>query len=314
MENLLKKKFSSPILGILLFFITVFSAVGCKNQKQPPLSSCLTKEEKADLDYFFRFLMFENYGAFVLFGNKPLCEMYIRDTEAEARDPAFEEWFDSLPQEDRIRIRALQKNKTQAEPDLDRNLYRGWLAWEKVQKSFQMKCYVLKIAPLRGSGGYEVMFIHLQETALILAEHYQIFKNATGMDFDPFQVVLECQNPDSVFWKNVFAVPNHVAKGLLFGFGLRNSIFCDWRLKYSSRETHSESEKRVIDYLKFAYYAVSAKPVKLGQGAPSNFTIPLFGAVEGDEMVKKYLKEKKAIEKIYNGQDLVEVTLQRLAN
>ncbi len=297
------------------FFIIGFSAVGCKSGNQSLLpGSCLTEDEKADLDYFFRTLMFENHGAFVLFGSKPICEMYIRDTESEANDSAFQQWFDSLPEEQRLKIKASQKNKTQIAPDSERNLYRGWLAWEKAQQTFEMKHYVLKIAPLRGQGSYEVMLINVQQTARVLAENYSIFKNAAGIEFDPHQVLQECQNADSVFWKNVFSIPNHTAKGLLFGYGLRNSLFFDWRLKYPIQETLSLSGKRVVDHLKFAYYAISTKSVKPGQGSPSNFTIPLFGAVEEDEMAKKYQKEKREIEKVYQGQDLVEVTLKRLAS
>ena len=308
------KKNILPMLFGFFFLVIIFSIPACNSKKQSLLSACLTTEEKADLEYFFRLLIFENYGAFVLFGSKPVCEMYLCDTESTAADTAFQEWFDSLPDDKRTEFKARMTNKTQVEPELERNPYRGWLAWEKVRKTFEMKHYILRIAPLRGPNRYELMLVNIQQTSLIMAKNYTIFKNPARMGFHPLQIVFELQNPDSIFWKNVFSIPNHVAKGLLFGFGLRNSIYGDLRFTYSNTKTSSELKKHIVRHLKSASSAVSTNQVKIGEGSPSNFTIPLFGAIEGDDTAEKYTKEKIEIEKIYRGQDLVEVTLQRLAS
>jgi hypothetical protein len=39
----------------------------------------------------------------------------------------------------------------------------------------------------------------------------------------------------------------------------------------------------------------------------------VFRTIAGDDTAEKYIKEKVAIERIYRGQDVVEVTLRRLA-
>ncbi len=309
------------------FSVTFFSMSACNNKKQLMLSACLTAEEKKDLEYFFRFLIFENYGAFVLFGSKPLCEMHLSDLGSkEENETAFQKWLESLPEDERAALEAKLAKKPKERIELKRNLYNGWLAWEKVGKTFNMKRYILRIAPVPVPGrsheaipgSYQVMLADIQQTAVIMAENDTIFKNAAGMEFHPLQAVFELQNPDSVFWKNVFAVQNHLVKGLLFGFGLKNSIFGHWHFTYLNEQLSSQSKDHlgdhIVEYLKNAYYRRSTTPVKYTEGSLSNFTIPLFGIVDGDDTAEKYKKEKVMIEKIYRGQDFVEVTLQRLAS
>jgi hypothetical protein len=322
----------------------------------------LTAEEKTDLEYFFRSLIFENYGAFVLFGTKPLCDITFADTDSTAGEDILQQWLDSLPDDKRTEFEAWFKHKTREPSKPEYNPYRGWLAWEKVRKTFEMKRYILRISPLRGPDAYELVLVNIQQTALTLAENYAIFKNAAEMDFHPLQVVFELQNPDSVFWRKVLSMPNHLTKGLLFGFGLRNSLFGDWQfscpkikastdwgkliVEYLKKTPHvaslnspklgkeftplfgavdeddpaKDSKDRfelsghIVEYLKNAATTLSTIPVKRSERSLSNFTIPLFGAVDGDDTVQKYTKEKIEIEKIYRAQDLVEITLQRLAS
>jgi hypothetical protein len=320
----LKKNISRILFGFF-FLVTIFFISACNTQKkQPLLSTCLTADEKADLEFFFRSLLFENYGAFVLFGSKPLCEMRFADPDArEEREVAFQKWRNSLTGDERAVLEAtLEKfaKNPKVRVECERNSYSGWLAWEKVRKTLNIKRYILRIAPVLGRSGenipgsYEVILANVQQTALVMAENYDIFNKASGIDFHPLEMVFELQNASSIFWKNVFAIPNHLAKGLLFGFGLKNSIFGDWRIKYWSQKENSELDKRIAEYLKSVPQLLSTVPVELGKGSLANFTIPMFGAVPGDETAEKYAKEKKKIEKIYRGRDLVEVTLQKLTS
>jgi hypothetical protein len=311
------KKSHHPMLVGLLFLIINFFAVGCHNKKQPALSSCLTAEEKMDLEYFLRFLIFENYGAFVLFGSKPLCVMNVSDTDPVVIQATRQKRLASMSDDERTqwecRLEKCKANGSLIDVDFIRNPYDGWRALEKVRKTFRMKQYIIGVDDESERGDRRLVLANIQKTALVLAENYTIFKEAAGMDFHPLQVVFELQNPNSEFWKRIFRIKNHVAKGLLCGFGLKNSLFGDWRFKQFHVNVSTELEKEVAQYLKSVALHVSTKPVEFGKGSPSNFTIPLFGTVEGDDVVEKYKKEKREIEKTYLGQDLVEVTLQRLA-
>ena len=162
------------------------------------------------------------------------------------------------------------------------------------------------------------MFINIQQVALVLANHYETFKQAAGgIDFHPLQAAFELQDPNSTFWNNVLSMQNHLAKGLLCGFGYRNSLFGDWRCSFQNGKLALPSEayrKEVENYLEEALFIPSTTPIASGKISLSNFTIPLFGMFPDDETAEKYRREKEIIEKIYRGQDVVEVTLQRLGH
>lgn len=309
-----------PFINLCNFFVvvTVFFFTSCSRQKNPILSAALDTEEKADMEYFLQSLLFENRGAFVLFGSKPLCCMPLHNTESTTADAAFKQWFNALPDQEKAKIEAI-KSRAKPIPELERNPYSGWLALQKVGKNFKMKNYLFRIVPYREGfdGGYDLMFINIQQTATVLANHYEIFKQAAGgIDFHPLQAVFELQNPDSTFWKNVFSMKNHLAKGLLFGFGLNNSLFGDWSFSYRNGTLVLPSEeyrKEIENYLKDETgFIPSITHVARDESSVSNFTIPIFGMILGDETAEKYAQEKKIIEKIYHNRDIVEVTLQRL--
>lgn len=284
----------------------------CDNRKPSSITSCLSTEEKADLEYFFRWLVFENQGAFVLFGSKPMCIMSLRDIDTPIDRDKFQIWFNSLPEDEKAKVESVL-SQAKSVPKLEHNPYRGWMVLQKALKNLKMRDYLFRLVPLLNAGHYDLVLIDIQRTALVLAENYSIFKEASGgMDFHPLQAVFELQDPDSVFWKNIFSLQNHLAKGLLFGYGLKNSLFGHWSFSSSQGKLTLPSEKyreKIEDYLK----GTSFKPTMPNQSSISNLTIPLFGMVAGDKTAKKYAKEKAAIEKIYRGKDIVEVTLQCLA-
>jgi hypothetical protein len=245
------KKSIPQMLFKAIFVVTIFFCAGCGSNKQLTLSACLTAEEKADLEYFFRLLIFENYGAFVLFGSKPLCEMHLSDEEVTETEPAFQKWLASLSDDKREEFEAMTnkiRNRGTEAPEPERNPYRGWLALEKVREDLKIK--------------------------------------------------------------------NHLAKGLLFGFGLKNSMFFHWNLLHSNVQQALASNgyaEDVLEYLQSHRFELSAASVKFRRGSLSNFTIPVFRTIVGDDTAEKYKKEKAAIERMYQRQNEVEVTLGRLA-
>ena len=319
------KKFTRIKVVTWCFLVTVFLLSSCTRNKEPLLSDCLTAEEKQDLDYFFRFLLYENYGAFVLFGSKALCEMNLPDTRYDPKCTDITEWVNAMPENDQKKFRIIQKNaqkRARKTPKLKRNPYQGLVAFEKVQKKIKMKNFIIKTVPDYAGddqvSGYEVTLVNIQQTAFVLAEHYAIFKEAAGMDFHPLQAVFELQDPTSVLWKNIFSLKNHTAKGLLFGFGLKNSLFGNWHLSclHGQLELPSEHYKETIaDYLKNLLCDASSSNHKnsYSEEPLTHCVIPLFKMVPGDEMADKYMKEKAVIERAYRGKDFVEVTLRRLA-
>ena len=107
-----------------------FGISAWSKNKEPLLSACLTNEERKDLDYFFRFLIFENYGGFVLFGSKPLCEMYVPDTRYDPTQTNLKKWISAMPEEERQQFEMIQKKaveRAQKKVKLKRNPYQGLL-------------------------------------------------------------------------------------------------------------------------------------------------------------------------------------------
>lgn len=304
------------------FFVIFFSLTGCNQNEQSSLTSYLTEEEKKDLDYILRLLIFENHGAFVLFGSKPLCEVCVMDTDdCEVDEAKHQQLLESMSLEERAEyecaLKKLESQRGQEKEIFARNPYKGWLALEKVIKDLNIKRYIL-VVDHEGMYGVRcdrtLILANVQRVALVLAENYPIFREASGMDFHPLEMALELKDPHSLFWNHVFKGDNHLTKGLLFGFGRKNAFFGDLEFKQRSKRPSLQLSEQAISYLKNIPLKPSTSRVKIGEGGPSNFTIPIFGAVEDDEMIGLYEKEKKEIEKIYHGKDFVAITLQRLAS
>lgn len=141
--------------------------------------------------------------------------------------------------------------------------------------------------------------------ACVIEKNYAIFRNVVGEDFHPLEVVFELGNPDALFWKKVLS--DHLAQGILFGFGRKNSLHYVWKHHYQGKDP------KVGEYFQQVHWESSTKKqIPYQKVSSSNFTIPRFGCIEKDKFVKKYRKERKKILKIYQGKDLVDVTLTQL--
>lgn len=268
----------------LLIFFLILSA--CSRKEEPQLSSCLTREEKEDLDYFLRFLLIRHSGVFVLFGSKPLC------------DGGFFE-------------HVVQRKKS---PYL-RNPLDGWKVWEKVKTKIPLNPrFVITMQPrilsIEGVDRklYLFQLIDIQKTAIVLAENYELFKSCTGMDFHPLEKVFEIEDPNSIFWQKAFY--DQVTLGILYGFGKNNALFYEWRENFEPRPGP------ISQFLQNTCTFACKDEIPWRDVDSKGFdvlSIPGFIAIEGDEVVERYKREKEAIRKIYRGKDLVETTLRRLA-
>lgn len=270
-----------------------------------------------DLQQFFHSLLFHNCGAYVLFGSKPLCELAVRNMNSPAADEAFKQFLEGLSEEERekiksARLRAQAKQGLDKEMDLESSRYRGFLVLQKLMDRFKLNGFLFRVVPMLRPDAYDILFINIQKTAIILAENYEIFQQAVDMDFHPLQIVFEAENPDSLFWKKVMSVENHLAKGLLFGFGRKNSLFGHWKFSEENGNLNIRNEKyrkEIESFLRQSPLAVSTDIVPKGN---ASFHIPLFGSVPGDEIAEKYGKERAVIERKYFNKDIVEITLNQL--
>ena len=248
--------------------------------------------------------MINQSGVFVLFGSKPLCEGGFLDDVAR-RNPG----------------------------PYCRNPLKGWEAWEKIKPHLKGTRYILikKTAPISliwpdqrvdNRISHRIILADVLKTAFVLSENYEIFKELTGMDFHPLEIVFDLENPDSVFWNRIFGSKQregkshfyaNMANGLLFGFGKKNALLFSWR-----DEMRGKNEK--IDAF---FESFSLHPDDLNKRARTSKEIwrkgarllEILGFVsdKNDDIVERYENEKIKIQQFCTGKDFLEVTLQQLS-
>ena len=309
MKSLLLNKKTVVKLILSILFVTIFFFTSCNTSFKKKIQLPLTSEEVKDLEYFLNLLLFENHGAFVMFGSKPISDMTLIDTERA--ETLWEQKLASMSEEERAQwnkaFKEMEEKGDIIKPGFLRNPFKGWLAWEKINNRFNKKRFLMLIKPqAEGSAFYDLLLVDILKTALILAQHYDYFKEIAGTDFDAFGIIYELENPQSLFWDRVFQLENHLAKGLLFGYGKKNALIFDCQFK------HLEKKDAISQQIMSIPIPVSfEKEVKLGQGSLKNFTIPRFGVIDR-KYVRKYQKEKKEIENYYRGKAFLQATLEKI--
>lgn len=305
---LLVNKIAVVKLILSILFVTFFFATSCTSEKKK-VDLPLTNEEVKDLEYFLNLLLFENYGAFVVLGSKPICMMPLFDTERA--EILWQQKLASMTEEERNNwdriLKELEQNGISENPKFLRNPYKGWLAWKKINNRLDSARFLLFIRPeTAGLSCYDLFFVDIPKVALTLIENYDYFRKISGMEFDPFSILYEFENPESKFWNKIFQMDNHLAKGLLFGYGRKNALLFENQFKHLENE--SPLSKKIMS---INISPSIEKDIKLGQGNLKNFTIPYFRAIDRDE-VRKYQEEKKEIEAYYRGKDFLKTTFELL--
>lgn len=287
------------IIHIVKFFFILFFSAACTNHS---ILSSLTKEERKDLEYFFRYLMIHGQGSYVLFGSKPLCQKSF-----------------SLSQE----LSRMNNHR--------RDLKKGWEVWEKIKKDVDGRRFVLThysetIALQWPDQRIDERIVHLftiadvKKTALVLARNYTLFKSLTGVDFHPMEIVYELENPDSEFWSKILfssleqtpdPILRHQAMGLLYGFSEENALLFSWREEAKQKggkmaELFARSESLEFEDTRLYFAPLIREWVEM---------LPLPGYVSFDEgqRLSQYESEKKKIQKICQGKDFLSVILKELS-
>lgn len=236
----------------------------------------LKADEKIALEPLFNYIFFENYGAFVLFGSKPLCEIQLPPyLSIEDSKRMLEE----IPEE-------IKKNGRLVE--VKTNYYERWERWKKIQSRFSIVKYLFV------ERSQTIFLIDIGKTARVFKENYDFFKKITGKNFSPINAVFEIQDQNSDFWKKVFQ--NHIAMGLLYGFGKDNAELFDRNMSSESSDFSFSTDKEI----------------EIFRANMTNFTIPIFIAPRDHPLIQLYEKEKHEIEHLYKGKDLFDVTMAQL--
>lgn len=161
---------------------------------------------------------------------------------------------------------------------------------------------------------FEIYFVNVFNTSMVLQENYSLFREFFGSDFDPLKEALNFGKTE--FW-NVLIENGQSCSylwGLLFGFGKQNSFGYHWKWSNLLNPKASKEKKNFSKSLtkKVADVDFSSRSKK-SKYTISEFPIPSFASFsENDPVVKKYEKERGQIQKIYLGRDFVDTTLEFL--
>lgn len=242
------------------------------------------------MEQFFTGVMLQNRAIYTLCGSKPITCLslhYHTDEEIQA-------YYDQMTDEEK-------KTAIYVE---DYYLTKNWKKWEQIRSRFSINRYVFyKRNDLNDPKFAHVYFVDPLKVAQAISENYNIFKDIAGFDFDPLHEAFQIEK-GSAFWNKVERNP--VICGILFGFGVKNSLKFYW--KHWGQPEDSEEFTDCVDPYR-------SDGLKDGKSSLENLTLPAFTSFfKEDEVIEKYKTEREAIRNDYQGKDFLDYTLQKLTS
>ncbi len=162
--------------------------------------------------------------------------------------------------------------------------------------------------------GYHVAFVNVLQTACLLQNYYELFKNALGENFMPLKEAMAIESPESSLWKLLFpenADNYHLQRGLLLECALDDAQVFHWK--------HEKNLDRILIHTFFdeiPQYAIDSPDKHFYKTHPfsaDNFLIPPFVTFSLlSEQRDKYYVEKGRIMDFYKGKDFAEITVDIL--
>ncbi len=322
---------------LLLFSLVLLTACSASQASKP---FNLTKEEHVFLEKFFRYWMLRETAIYTLIGSKPLTEFYLfyyDNSEEQKKDrenlyfllnqnnKKDMEFYESLSS-----IEKQEKAYLISEKDFIHNIEDLWGKWERIQHRFPLKKRFLLIKKERPKDHwkdvfptcravYDIFFVDILKTALVIQEHYGLFKQAVGFDFDPIEIVFQLEKEHSRFWDIIGgkdAWKYSPLWGILYGFGKENSFSFLWKNRHI-RNLHSNEQEKLfaLNLPKWSSCPDSPWFDDKNGFSISNFGIPIFASfTENDPIIARYEAEREKIKKLYQGKDFVTYTLELLTD
>ena len=244
-------------------------------------SSCTTKkpaisvEERPKIQSFLNRFLFVEGAVFSLFGDKPLSAMVLFTGNEDILEDLTEE---------ELRTAVF----------IDDSICEDWQAWKDLTARMPSKNFLFAERPCVGDPHHVLYFLmNVGRVKEILHENRLAFQTRTGTQFESDKVIRDFSNPKSIFWDRVFE--DHYLSGLLFGYGEENIAH------FLGRTIDRKSSRQFSD--EFDAAATSTK-----------FSIPILAVSEQDKTSARYREQRKKIQSIYLGKDIVNVTIKRLTD
>lgn len=326
----------TSVTYILMIFLMLFTACSSPYSEQSKKFE-LTAEEHLWLEKFFRYFMLYETTIYTLAGSKPLTRMILcyEDTpEEQLREEKREEYLYFLLNRGNEKdmkfyekLSPLEKEEKALlidDRDFIYNIEELWEKWEKIQHRFPIKKRFLLLKKERPKEDsketaiyYDVLFVDVLKTALVIQENYELFRKTVGYDFDSLEVVFELENKHSNFWGKLGGKEGWkyaTLWGILYGFGKENAFAYTWKGR-NTKEPHRTEQEKLWAANLLSWSSCKNRPSRADKSAftLSNFTIPVFKSfIENDPVVAKYETERENIKQLYKGKDFVAYTLELL--
>jgi hypothetical protein len=305
--NALKKVWVG--LAFLFFFFIFFLYSLLRHQNSPSISEKISQIPLSDrlmIEAFFRILLFDDLGAYVLFGDKPLC---------------WSGYYQSLDKDDIIRF--FESNHSVRHSCF---LKSGWKIWQKYAHLFPSKKFILNecIELTKKLHWTNIYLIDKEKVCSMIFSHREDFEKVLGeKNFDPNQFLrtyLKSNQPLHLLLKE-----HEGLFGTLLGYGRNNSWLFHARSRtfYNpyrftlcinpkpSPEFGSLSEER-------DFYDKCMNSFCVGNNAVQLLAIPYFLAdldsQETKNLYKNYIAQKKLIHSIYKNGNFLEITLKQFTS
>jgi len=193
------------------------------------------------------------------------------------------------------------------------NFKENWEEWERVKSQYPTSRYLFfrRKSPSFSSDEEAVFLVNIIATADILQKYYSLFRKEIGFDFSVVNTVFEIEDNNSLFWEKV--LNQHDLLGILLGFGETNAVLYDWVRKNENAVEENQQKRAFYNSLS----TQSPGSNTLASLTDIHFPLPAFACYaepQSLKLIKKYEMQRKMIQKIYKGKNLVEITLKHLTS
>jgi hypothetical protein len=319
--------FAGPFLFCCVILIGSCSEKQKASSKTTYVQEVINKIPRCDyvaLDRLFRCLVFENYLAYTLFGQKPMTyygAFYEQPAHVTMENPNsefiflnyWEIWKKYSTYLARISHTfsdsshtlhddlASQVGEAVLHEHCPRPLERQSQSAERrsVQKKcekcgleFQTKNFFFKEE--KSPELFGILFINKKNVLRCVRENMEIFKEILGNDITPEKVLQALMNDEDL---SELLKDNHILCGILFGFGKENA-------------THFHQ--------KFGLDLALPDPIPFHHEDPEVHPLPLpyfmtfYPNAGTDRLRKQYIQDRKRILEIYSKGNFLEITLMQL--
>jgi len=293
--------FSIPLVALVVFVCHSFPSQSLLDKK----ISLIPKEDKLDLEIFFRHLICDDHIGYTLFGDKP-----ISISGYYVHEPIEHVLWGRIPHI---------------------SIDRLWKVWEKHRNRIKMKNYLWLNEPHSQDIPNLRIITVINKRAFLKVIHDNIdeFQRILGHDMTPDEFLDKVRSGNTSLFDLLHR--NEVLYGILLGYGKKNAQFFDRRylLMQHINRFHSLIPSTYEKYsLRYPKNIVNKSLEKEYDSLESRmeffdlelklscFSSPHFIAIKNDEetaMLKiKYMDTHRQLIKSYSKGDFLKITFQRL--